>query len=283
MTETKIPEAAISANGRWWMENPKGNLDALDSVPATDLLMDEMVRRQVGYAEDLSAELARFQSHSYADIAAFDALLDQEFNIQQPESRKGNRTFTTYDGRLKVQVAIADRLFFGPELQQAKAGIDAMIRDRADGADPFLVTLVQQAFKVDKEGKVDAAAILALRRLDVDDPRWPDVCRAIDKAKRPAQSKRYLRFYRKDEAGREVMIPLNMASIEPTPDAFARNGLRRQVETLTSQRDQAVDMLNRAAGHLDQAGHGLAADLVACAIALLATPVAAQQPAQSAE
>lgn len=278
MTEAKIPTAAILANGRYWMENPKGNLDALDIVSATDLLMDEMVRRMVGYAEDYSAELARFQAHSYADIAAFDALLDQEFNIQQPEGRKGNRSFVTYDGRLKVQVAVADRLFFGPELQQAKAGIDSMIRERADGADPFLVTLVQQAFKVDKEGQVDAASILALRRLEVDDPRWPDVCRAIDKAKRPAGSKSYLRFYRKGADGRDVMIPLNMAAVEPSPEAFARNSLRRQVETLKTQRAQTLDMLKRATAHLEGTSHGLAADLVACAIALLEDPAPTAQP-----
>lgn len=226
----KRPTAAVEANGRLWMENPKGNLDAVENIPGSDLLMDEMVRSHVGYAEDISAELARFQAHCYADIAALEARLDQEFNISRDEGSKGNRTFVTYDGKLKVQIAISERLFFGPELQQAKALIDSMIRDRADGADPFLITLVQQAFKVDKEGQVDAASILALRRQDVDDPRWPDVCRAIDRAKRPAGSKSYLRFYRKNALGKDVMVPLNMATVEPTPEAFTRNSLRRQAK-----------------------------------------------------
>jgi DNA-binding transcriptional MerR regulator len=218
------------------MRNPLGNLDALANIGPVDLLMDEMVRKLSGYAEDLSAELARFQSHAYADIAGFDALLAQEYNVLRPEGRKGNRTFTTYDGSLKVKVCVSDRQSFGPELQQAKQLLDEMIQDRATGADPFLVTLVNQAFKVDKEGQVDAASILALRRLEVDDPRWADVCRAIDKSKRPQGSKSYLRFYkRQGQDGRDVMIPLDLAAVEPTPDAFARRSLRRQVEELQAQ------------------------------------------------
>ena len=235
-TKKKFPAAAIEMAGVYYMRNPKGNLVALDNIGPIDLLMDEMVCKLGAYAEDLSAEMARFQSHSYADIADFDALLDQEFNAPRAEGRKGNRTFTSYDGSLKVKVCIADRLSFGPELQQAKQHLDAMIQERATGADPFLVTLVNQAFKVDKEGQVDASSIFALRRLQVDDPRWPDVCRAIDAARRPQGSKSYLRFYKRVGVdGRDQMIPLDLAAVEPTPEAFARPSLRRQVEELTAQ------------------------------------------------
>lgn len=235
MSESPV-ESAVEIAGKKYLRNARGDLVALDNVRATDLLMDEMVRKVIGYAEDLSAELARFLSHTAADIAAFDALLDQEYGVKRPEHTKGNRTFTSYDGRLQVKVAVADRIVLGPELQSAKALLDAMIRERAEGADPFLVALVAQAFKVDQEGKVDVPAILALRRMEVDDPRWPDVTRAIDDAVRVVGSKSYIRFYRRQSPeGRWELIPLDLAAVQVGGAAFARSSLRRQVDQLQAE------------------------------------------------
>jgi len=241
MFQTPV-EAAVEIAGRKYLRNARGDLVALDNVKSTDLLMDEMVRKLIAYAADLSAELARFMSHSTADIAAFDALLDQEYGVKRPEHTKGNRTFTSFDGCLMVKVAVADRIVLGPELQSAKALLDVMIRERAEGADPFLVALVAQAFKVDQEGKVDVPAILALRRLEVADERWPDVTRAIDDAVRIVGSKSYIRFYRRVMPdGRWEMIPLDLAAVQVTAAAFSRGSLRRQVEELQADNAQLRD------------------------------------------
>lgn len=271
--------AAITLNGTQYLHDSQGNLVALANIKAVHLLEDELVRKIVAMGQDLSFELARYSAHTDADIAAYDALLAQNYNVE-PRETKSNRTFTSYDGLMKVQVAVTQRIKMGPALDEAKAVLDAMINERGEGVDPFLVTLVRRAFKVDQEGKVDVRAILALRRLEVDDPRWPDFCRAIDDAVQPDGSKRYIRLYVRDnqQAG-WTMVPLDLAAIAATPEAFTRNSLRRQVETMTAQRAQTLDMLNRAAAHLDGTSHGLAADLVNCAIALLTGPVPASQPA----
>lgn len=231
---TNTHPGSIEIGDARYLRNARGDLVPLANIKATDLLQDEMVHRLSGYAEDLSAELARFQSHSYADIAAFDALLDQEYGVAVKTSTKGNRTFTSFDGSLQVKVCVADQIAFGPELQAAKKLLDEMILEKAEGADPFLVALVTQAFKTDKEGKVDTGSILALRRLQVDDPRWENITRAIDDSVQVFGSKSYLRFYRKGVDGRMVMIPLDLATVSPSPAAFARQSLRRRVEELES-------------------------------------------------
>ncbi|MCA1909227.1 MAG: DUF3164 family protein [Magnetospirillum sp.] len=270
--------AAIDINGTQYLHDAQGNLVALANVKPVHLLEDEMVRKIVAYGLDMSAEMARYSSHIEADIAAFDALLAQNYNVETRET-KGNRTFTSYDGLLKVQVAVSQRIKMGPALDEAKAVLDAMINERGEGVDPFLVTLVRRAFKVDQEGKVDVRAILALRRLEVDDPRWQDFCRAIDDAVQPDGSKRYIRLYtRPNQQAGWTMVPLDMAAIAATPEAFARNSLRRQVDTLKAQRAQTLDMLKRATAHLEGTSHGLAADLVACAIALLEDPAPTARP-----
>jgi hypothetical protein len=211
----------------------------LANIKAVHLLEDELVRKIVGYGESLSAELARYSMHTDADIAAFDALLAQEYKVE-PRETKGNRTFTSYDGLLKVQVAVAQRIRMGSSLEEAKAVLDAMIRERGEGVDPFLITLIQRAFKVDQEGKVDVRSILALRRLDVDDPRWPDFCRAIDDAVQPDGSKRYVRLSRRATIQAPwQMVPLDLAAVQPTPAALEHPSLRRQVEQLQAELELA--------------------------------------------
>ncbi|MBN9530543.1 MAG: DUF3164 family protein [Alphaproteobacteria bacterium] len=266
MTNRKIPEGAIELHGQHYLRDASGSLVPIDNIKPVDLLMDEMVRKMVGYAEDLSAELARFLSHSNADIAAFDALIDQEYGVKRPEKTKGNRTFTSYDGNMMVKVAVADRIQLGPELQAAKKLLDALILERAEGADPLLVSLVNQAFGVEQEGRVDVQAILALRRRELPDPRWADIKRAIDDSIRVVGSKGYLRFYARREAGEEYrMIPMNLAAIEVTPVAFDRRSLRRSVE-------EAGDDVSVAVGALQAGLFTLAASRLQNALKALGKP-----------
>ena len=58
-TPKPIP-GAVEINGDQYLRNAQGDLTAVTNIKPMDLLMDEMVRKVAGYAEDLSAELARF-------------------------------------------------------------------------------------------------------------------------------------------------------------------------------------------------------------------------------
>lgn len=240
--QAPIP-GTVELNGAQYLRNAQGDLTAVTNIKAMDLLMDGMVRKISAYAEDLSAELARFAVHTDADIAALDALIAQDYGIE-PKETKGNRTFTSFDGCQMVKVAVSDRIVLGPELQAAKTVLDAMITERGEGVDPFLMTLIQRAFKVDQEGKVDVRAILALRRMEVADPRWAEFTRAIDDAVRVVGSKRYIRIYRRPHHQAQwSMVPLDLAAVEPTPEAMGRNSLRRQVEDLQAQIAEAQETI----------------------------------------
>lgn len=268
--QAPIP-GTVEIAGVKYLHNSQGDLTALANIKPMDLLMDGMVRKVAAYAEDLSAELVRFAAHTDADIAGLDALIAQDYGVE-PKETKGNRTFTSFDGLLKVQVAVSDRIVLGPELQAAKAVLDVLITERGTGVDPFLMTLIQRAFKVDQEGKVDVRSILALRRMEVADPRWADFTRAIDDAVRVVGSKRYIRIYRRaNSQAAWTMIPLDLAAVEPTPEAFARNSLRRQIEEGIRTQAKAADLLGRALGHLALPGGtaDIGRDMVAGAMELL--------------
>jgi len=256
------PVGAVTIHDELYLKNAKGDLVAVANIKAQDLLMHELVYKIAAYAEDLSAEIARFADHTYADVGAFDALLAQEYGVERQGSR-GNRTLTSFDGERQVKVRVQDLTTFGPELHHAKDLLDAIIRDRSEGADPFLVTLVGQAFKVGKEGYVDASAIRALRNLEVDDPRWPDVQRAIDDAGRVRETKRYVQVYRRDAAGEMKLIPLDIAAAKVRPEDAGRRSLRRTVEHDDQVFDAIRSELQRARdGGLDIADDALIGEAV---------------------
>jgi len=233
---TKPIPGATNVGGVQYLPGPKGSLVPIANMKAQDLLQHELVYQLTDYALDLSAEIARFNGHSRADLAQFDALLAQEYGVTRDPEFRGNRTYTSADGQRQVKIALNDRVIYGPELQAAKQLLDEVIRENAGGAGPVLTPLVNLAFRVDKEGKVDPDLLRAIRRLEVPDPRWPDICRAIDDAERVIGTTSYIRFYRAGRAGKRELIALDIAAAHPTPEAFARRSLRRQVEEAEGER-----------------------------------------------
>lgn len=239
-TPVKTIPGAVLIEGVAHLPGPKGVKIPVANFKAQDVLQHEMVYQLTDYALDLSAEISRFNGHSRADLAQFDALLAQEYGVTRDPEFKGNRTYTSADGKRQVKIALNDRVIYGPELQAAKQLLDEVIRENAGGAGPVLMPLVNLAFRVDKEGKVDPDLLRAIRRLEVPDPRWPNICRAIDDAERVIDTTSYIRFYRAGATGKQELIPLDIASAHPTPEAFARCSLRRQVEELQAQLDELL-------------------------------------------
>lgn len=233
MTDTKILPGATIANGVQYLPGTKGMLIPVANLKPQDVLQHELVYQLTDYSLDLSAEIARFNGHSRADLAAFDALLAQEYGVTRDPEFKGNRTYTSADGKRQVKIQLADRVSYGAELQQAKALLDELIRENAGGAGPVLTPLVNLAFRVDKEGKVDPNLLRAIKRLEIPDERWPRIVKAINDAERPLDTASYVRFYQAGPTGKMELIPLDIACAFPTPEAFARRSLRRQLQQLT--------------------------------------------------
>lgn len=207
-----MSDATIEMNGKPYMRDTRGALVPVESVKPLDLLMDQLVRKIEGYAQPLSEQIARFKKHSFDDVDTFVALVAEQYD-RKLGGKKGNTTFTSYDGTVKVQVAIADHVDFGPELQIAKALVDECLREWASDANANLRTIVERAFQVDKEGKINRAELLSLRRLNIEDERWKQAMQAVADAERIIGSKRYLRVYRRDTAdGEWLPVTLDIAA-----------------------------------------------------------------------
>lgn len=204
MTEKTIPEG--------YMADAKGRLVPEHLVKPADKLQDQLVKKMMDFANALSAQIARFKGHCHDDVGAFLAILAEEYGAERG-GQKGNMTFTTYDGLMKVQVAVADKTTFGPQLQTAKKLIDECITEWSEGVNANIRALVEHAFRVDKEGQVSRDALYALRRLDIDDERWQRAMQAITDAEIIEGSKTYIRFYRRSRAeDRFVQVTIDLAS-----------------------------------------------------------------------
>lgn len=193
------PEGVIELNGRLYMTDARGALVPLGAIKAQDKLIDETVRKIVGYALALSEQIGRFKGHTFDDIGSMQALLEQEYGAKAGGA-KGNVTLTTFDGLQKVTLKMADLIEFGPELQAAKKLVDECLNDWSADAGDELRIIVNRAFQVDREGRINRAEIFMLLRAQIDDPRWTRAMDAVRDSIRVIGAKAYLTFHRRTSA-----------------------------------------------------------------------------------
>lgn len=188
-------------DGKLYWRDHRGSLIRDEIVKAKDKLEDQTVRKIIKFARDLSAQVSRFKLHTMADLAALDDLVAEKYGfVKQGNKGKGNRTYLTFDGLMRVSVQIADFMDYGGELQTAKGLLDECLNEWSADSRPEIQTIVTQAFDTDQEGKVNRSKILMLLRLDVKDERWGRAMDAIRDAQRPRSSKEYVRFAVRDHA-----------------------------------------------------------------------------------
>lgn len=196
LEENNKPGVTI-INGREFMHNAKGGLDPIGNVKDQYKLEDQTVRKCIEFALNLNAQLSRFRGHTAADLSALDALLGEKYNVTIG-GKKGNRTYQTYDGLMKIQVQVSDLISFGPELQVAKALIDECLTEWSADSRPEIQSIVTRAFNTEKEGQVNRADVFMLLKLEIEDGRWKTAMEAIRDAIRVTGSKEYVRFYKRD-------------------------------------------------------------------------------------
>jgi hypothetical protein len=184
----------IEVQGKPYMADAKGALVPVESIRAQDRLEDETVRKIMHYAKGLSSQISRFKGHTFNDLGSFEALLAQDYGAAKGGT-KGNKTFMSFDGLQKVQVAVADQLDFGPQLQIAKGLIDECLNEWAADSRAEIRTLVTRAFSTEKAGQINRSEIFMLLRLDIEDERWQRAMAAIRDAMRIVGSKTYVRVY----------------------------------------------------------------------------------------
>ncbi|WP_037054494.1 DUF3164 family protein [Rheinheimera baltica] len=205
------PIHATIPAGYW--QDAKGSLIPVDKVKPVDQARDALVKELTAKSEALSAQLSAFKQVAFADIAAFVQLSAEQYDASIG-GKKGNVTLYSFDGQYKIVRAINETISFDERLQAAKALIDECLKDWTASASSELKAIVNGAFDADKQGNISTTRVLALRRLDIKDPRWLKAMTAIGEAIQVVGSKAYVRVYKRiGDTDQYQQIPLDLAAV----------------------------------------------------------------------
>ena len=198
---------------------PKGYIRAADGslVPESKVKPIDKTRSQLCHdlceqAKLMQAQLLAFKLASMQAVAEFVEQSAAQYDINLG-GKKGNVSLISFDGQYKVVRQMQERIDFGEQLLAAKALIDECIVDWSRGSNANIKALVNQAFAVDKEGKVSTTRVLGLRRVEIADERWKRAMQAIADSMVIAATKPYIRFYQRNEAGEYTPIVLDVAGV----------------------------------------------------------------------
>jgi len=211
--EEKAAAGITVVKGRDYVTNAEGGLTPLELIKPEDFVEDQMVRKIIGFAKPLSAELARFKKHTRADIAEFDRLLEAKYGlVKKGRAGAGNQKYRTIDGLMTVETRVNKLIEFGPQLQVAKGLIDECLNEWTEDGRAEVRSLVTRAFKVDKAGQISKDAVFELFKVESADARWLQAMSAIEAAVRVIGSKEYLHFsFRESHDADWIRISLNIA------------------------------------------------------------------------
>lgn len=204
-TETTTPPEGYRKNGQ-------GYLVPESQVKPIDKLRDDVVLKIVESARQQRQQLVAFKLESMQQIADFVDLSAAEYGINYGGT-KGNVTLTSFDGKYRVIRSVGEHRVFDERIQAAKTLIDDCINRWSGGANAKLMALIEHAFRVNKQGKIDVNQVLSLRQLDIDDAEWHEAMDAIADAIQITGTSQYLRLYERQDDGVYKQISLDLAKL----------------------------------------------------------------------
>jgi len=203
---------AANAKEQRFMTDSQGRQVPEELVKDIDKLRDQTVRRIADEAVKMKDVLNQFKERIRDEIYSFVEKSAGEYGVKWG-GKKGNVSLNTYDGKYRLLVQMNDNITFDERLQVARELIAKCLNKWSDGARQEIKLLINDAFQVDKTGKISTARVLGLRRLDIQDKDWQKAMAAITESIQITGTKQYLRVYERDDNGEYQMIPLDVAAL----------------------------------------------------------------------
>lgn len=196
----------------YWRDG-NGSLVPVSKIKDIDKLRHQRVTELCEQAKKASQALMAFKLTAMQSFQEFVAASLEQYDVKLG-GRKGNVTLVSFDGKFKVIRQMQETIVFDERLQAAKALIDECIQGWSKGSNANIKVLVNDAFQVDREGKISTGRVLGLRRHDIQDEKWQLAMRAIGDSMQVAGTKPYIRFYERDDASGEYLpISLDVAGV----------------------------------------------------------------------
>jgi len=195
-----------------YMADAQGRLVPMEQIKPVDMLRHELVMEKVQKVKALQNQMRSLKAEIMSDVEALISTSAEQYGVTIG-GQKGNVTLHSFDGKFSIKRQISEHLTFDEQLQAAKALIDECLKEWTQGSPGELRAIVNDAFQVDKEGRITVGRILGLRRLNITDERWQQAMEAISNSLTITGAKAYFRAYERDHHGRMIAIPLDMAAL----------------------------------------------------------------------
>jgi len=204
-------DGIVTINDKRFYLAEDGSLIPENMVKPADKLEDDSVRKMIGFALEVNGIVSRFKQHSFEDFFTTLSLINEKYGVSKG-GKAGNVSMQTLDGLQKVSIKKAEIKKFGPQLAAAKQKIDDCIASWVEGSRDEVLVLINRAFDVQKEGKINHSALFQLLRYEISEPRWQDAMQALADAIRIVGTRTYITFQRRDTTDEEFRtITVNLA------------------------------------------------------------------------
>lgn len=196
-----------------FVKNAAGHLVPEHQVREHDKLRDQVAGDLAKQAVAISEALGAFKAKALGDIADLIAISAEKYQVKLG-GKKGNVSIVTYDGRYKIERAMAERITFTEEILAAKELIDQCIRKWSEGADQHLRILVDRAFRANRQGQIKTGDVLSLLRVEIEDPDWQRAMEALKDSIQVNGTAVYIRVYQRGgNTDRYEPISLDIAKV----------------------------------------------------------------------
>ncbi|MBV7262589.1 DUF3164 family protein [Photobacterium sp. WH24] len=192
--------------------NAQGHMVPESQIRDIDKLRDDLVKDIISAAREEQQRLSTFKVSAMNQVTDFVDLSAEEYGVEYGGT-KGNVTLTSFDGRYKLIRAKGEHRIFDERIQAAKAKIDECIARWSEGSTDQIKALVDHAFRVNKQGRIDVNQVLGLRQLDIDDSDWVEAMDAIADSIQVTGTSAYLRLYERQPDGSYKQIPLDISKL----------------------------------------------------------------------
>ncbi len=194
--EKRVPEG--------YRENAKGHLVPEETIPELEKIEDDLVNQAFEKAREVKAKLDEFRAWALAEARNFRALAAQEYHAAKGGEK--HLTLRSFDGKLRWTVETDDLLELDTvETATARGLIDECIAGWSRESRAEMTALVTDAF-ASRNGRLSAAKVWPLLRVESDDERWKRAQEILRKAARPKETREYLRFHVRDAKGAEGLF-----------------------------------------------------------------------------
>lgn len=195
-----------------YRQNGRGDLVPEDRIKPVDKLRDDVVQNIIQAAKVLRQAMLEFKLSAMGQISDFVELSASEYGASYGGA-KGNVLLTSFDGQYQLRRAVGEHRVFDERIQTAKGLIDDCIKSWSGGADTRLMAMVEHAFRVNQQGRIDVNQVLSLRQLDIADDSWKKAMDAIADAIQITGTSEYLRLYERQPNGKYTQLPLDISTL----------------------------------------------------------------------